>query len=200
MAADPRLPSFARLGPPPGRRGTVLLSRRGSSRPSRSRWWSAMRMTIVRHALARDKKSWRGPDLERPLDPVGERQAAGMAPIADEAQGAAHHLEPGHPMRSDHAAPRRRRRRADRAVGRARTRRQRDADPHGASPIPSITTPSCAPTARSSINSCWSTTCDGLARRGRLSKRRLLIKGSAWRLEITTSGRVSKLNHVRPTK
>jgi phosphohistidine phosphatase SixA len=36
-------------------------------------------MTIVRHALARDKKSWPGPDLERPLDPVGERQAAGMA-------------------------------------------------------------------------------------------------------------------------
>ena len=38
-----------------------------------------MRMTIVRHALARDKKSWPGSDLERPLDPIGERQAAGMA-------------------------------------------------------------------------------------------------------------------------
>ena len=39
-----------------------------------------------------------------------------------------------------------------------------------------------------------------MARRGRLSTRRLLIKGSAWRLEITTSGRVSKLNHLRPIK
>ena len=39
-----------------------------------------------------------------------------------------------------------------------------------------------------------------IARRGRLSPRRLLIKGSAWRLEITTNGRVSKLNHLRPTK
>ena len=40
-----------------------------------------MRLTIVRHALARDKKSWPGPDLERPLDPIGERQAAGMASL-----------------------------------------------------------------------------------------------------------------------
>ena len=39
-----------------------------------------------------------------------------------------------------------------------------------------------------------------MARRGKLSPRRLLIKGSAWRLEITTSGRVSKLNHLRPSK
>ena len=38
-----------------------------------------MRLTIVRHAVARDKKSWPGPDLERPLDPIGERQAAGTA-------------------------------------------------------------------------------------------------------------------------
>ena len=39
-----------------------------------------------------------------------------------------------------------------------------------------------------------------MARRGRLSTRRLLIKGSAWRLEITSSGRISKLNHLRPHK
>ena len=39
-----------------------------------------------------------------------------------------------------------------------------------------------------------------IARRGRLSPRRLLIKGSAWRLEITTGGRVAKLNHLRPIK
>ena len=40
-----------------------------------------MRMTIVRHALAREKKSWPGPDLERPLDPTGERQAVGLASL-----------------------------------------------------------------------------------------------------------------------
>ena len=38
-----------------------------------------MRMTIVRSRAAREKKSWRGPDLKRPLDPIGERQAAAMA-------------------------------------------------------------------------------------------------------------------------
>ena len=158
-----------------------------------------MRMTIVRHAVARDKKSWPGSDLERPLDPIGERQAAGMArllmkhkvrriisspaircvqtvqPLAD-ATGVSIELwdaSAATPMRRACSWP---------------------------SPIPSIAMQCCAPTVKCSINCCWPTTCDGSPAAARLSTRRLLIKGSAWRLEITTSGRVSNLNHLRPIK
>lgn len=38
-----------------------------------------MHVTIVRHALAGDKRRWTGPDRERPLDPRGESDAAALA-------------------------------------------------------------------------------------------------------------------------
>lgn len=39
----------------------------------------AMRLTIVRHASAGTKRAWPGPDIDRPLDPDGERDAAELA-------------------------------------------------------------------------------------------------------------------------
>ena len=38
-------------------------------------------MLLVRHARAGDRKSWRGDDLERPLDPRGRRQAEALADL-----------------------------------------------------------------------------------------------------------------------
>ena len=35
-------------------------------------------LLVVRHADAGDKRSWRGPDVLRPLSPTGQRQADGL--------------------------------------------------------------------------------------------------------------------------
>jgi phosphohistidine phosphatase SixA len=35
-------------------------------------------LLVVRHADAGDKRTWRGPDVLRPLSPTGHRQAAGL--------------------------------------------------------------------------------------------------------------------------
>ena len=158
-----------------------------------------MRLTIVRHALARDKKSWPGPDLERPLDPIGERQAAGMVALLTK-----------HEVRRIISSP------AIRCVQTMQPLADaakvpielwdalgRDAD---ATPI---LTAFSDPEYHNAVLCTHGEVLHQLlradnvrriARRGKLSPRRLLIKGSAWRLEITTSGRVSKLNHLRPTK
>ena len=158
-----------------------------------------MRMTIVRHALARDKKSWPGPDLERPLDPIGKRQAAGMAPLLMK-----------HKVRRIISSP------AIRCVQTVQPLADaanvpielwddlgRDAD------ATRILAAFTDPEYRDAVLCTHGEVLHQLlladnvrriAHRGRLSPRRLLIKGSAWRLEITTSGRVSKLNHLRPTK
>ena len=37
-----------------------------------------MQVMLVRHARAVSKRDWAGPDLRRPLDDVGERQAMGL--------------------------------------------------------------------------------------------------------------------------
>ena len=158
-----------------------------------------MRMTIVRHALAREKKSWPGPDLERPLDPTGERQAVGLASLLMK-----------HKVRRIISSP------AIRCVQTMQPLAEaanvpielwdelgRDAE----------TTRLMAcftdPAYRDAVLCTHGEVLHQLllidnvrriAQRGRLSRRRLLIKGSAWRMEITTSGRVSKLNHVRPIK
>lgn len=38
-----------------------------------------VRVTVVRHALAVDKRSWQRPDRDRPLNPAGERDAVALA-------------------------------------------------------------------------------------------------------------------------
>ena len=158
-----------------------------------------MRMTIVRHTLAHEKKSWSGPDLERPLDPIGERQAAGMARLLMK-----------HKVRRIISSP---------AIRCVQTM-QPLAD---AADVPIEVWSELGRDANAKrLTACFTdpeyhdaVLCTHgevlhqlllvdnvrrIASRGKLSKRRLLIKGSAWRLEITTSGRVSELNHVRPTK
>ena len=157
-------------------------------------------MTIVRHALARDKKSWPGPDVERPLAPFGERQAAGMAPVLLR-----------HKVRRIISSP------AVRCI--------QTMEPLAAAadvPIELWDELGRDANATESLMACFTdpqyhnaVLCTHgevlhqlllvenvrrIARRGRFSTRRLLIKGSAWRLEITSSGRVSKLNHLRPIK
>ena len=42
-----------------------------------------MRVTIVRHARAGNKRDWAGPDALRPLDPVGEQHAIGLVPTLE---------------------------------------------------------------------------------------------------------------------
>ena len=39
---------------------------------------ASMQVMLVRHARAVSKREWAGPDLLRPLDDVGERQAMGL--------------------------------------------------------------------------------------------------------------------------
>ena len=156
-------------------------------------------MTIVRHAVAREKKSWPGPDLERPLDPTGERQAAGMATLLVK-----------HKVRRIISSP---------AIRCVQTMQpladavnvpielwdalERDAD------VTPMLTAFSDPEFHNAVLCTHGEVLHQLlqadnvrriARHGKLSPRRLLIKGSAWRLEITTNGRVSKLNHLRPTK
>ena len=158
-----------------------------------------MRMTIVRHAVARDKKSWPGPDLERPLDPIGERQAAGMAPLLMK-----------HKVRRIISSP------AIRCVQTMQPLADaadvpiefwdelgRDAD--ATRLLAAFADPefhNAVPCTHGEVlhQLLLADNVRRMAHRGRLSTRRLLIKGSAWRMEITTSGRVSKLNHLRPIK
>ena len=158
-----------------------------------------MRMTIVRHALARDKKSWPGPDVERPLDPIGERQAAGMAGVLMK-----------HKVRRIISSP------AIRCVQTMQPLADavnvsievwdelaRDAD--ATRILAAFTDPEFHDAVLCTHGEVLhqllrADTVRRIARRGRLSPRRLLIKGSAWRLEITTGGRVAKLNHLRPIK
>lgn len=40
-----------------------------------------MRVLLVRHGCAGDKREWRGPDAERPLDDVGRHQAGALADV-----------------------------------------------------------------------------------------------------------------------
>jgi len=41
-------------------------------------WRGVEMLLVVRHADAGDKRSWEGPDVLRPLSPVGRRQAEGL--------------------------------------------------------------------------------------------------------------------------
>ena len=40
-------------------------------------------LVLVRHGSAGDRASWRGPDRERPLDPIGHAQAMAFVPLLD---------------------------------------------------------------------------------------------------------------------
>lgn len=158
-----------------------------------------MRMTIVRHALARDKKSWPGADLERPLDSVGERQAAGMARSLLQ-----------HEVRRVISSPATRCVQTMKPLAEAASlpielwdALRRDAD------AAQILATFSDPDYHNAVLCTHGEVLHQLllvgsvrrvARRGRLSPQRLLIKGSAWRLTITTGGRVSKLHHLKPTK
>jgi phosphohistidine phosphatase SixA len=158
-----------------------------------------MRMTIVRHALALDKKSWPGPDLERPLDPIGERQAAGMAPLLMK-----------HKVRRIISSPALRcvqtmQPLADAANVPIELWDELGRDAAATRVLTAFTDPEYRDAVLCTHGEVLhqllrADNVRRIARRGRLSPRRLLIKGSAWRLEITTSGLVSKLNHLRPIK
>src|SRR5512132_704612 len=48
----------------------------GPAKPSTDRCVDML--LVVRHADAGDKRSWKGPDMLRPLSPIGRRQAKGL--------------------------------------------------------------------------------------------------------------------------
>ena len=85
-AVDAAAPSpSASCGPRSPTAAVVVTSARCAASASGTRagplpTLGAMRLTIVRHASAGTKRAWPGPDVERPLDPDGERDAAGARP------------------------------------------------------------------------------------------------------------------------
>ena len=159
-----------------------------------------MRLTIVRHARALDKSSWTEHDLRRPLESFGERQAKALSVEIAE-----------HTVRRIVSSP---------AV-RCQQSVQPLADAVGL-PIElwdelgpdglgtTIVTECFANAAYDDAVICTHgelmqplTHLEDLrraARRRDLSSQRLLRKGSAWRLRIDTSGRITKLDHIVPNE
>lgn len=156
-----------------------------------------MRLTIVRHARAGNKRTWTEPDLIRPLEPVGEVRAVALASILAERPVA-------------------------RLVSSPATRCVQTLQPLAdLVDLPIEIWDGLGPEAHvSSLTACFGDPSFGdavlcthgevmrpllrkldlrrVTRRGdRLDRRRLLTKGSAWRLRIS-HGRIVELDHLVP--
>jgi 8-oxo-dGTP diphosphatase len=158
-----------------------------------------MRLTIVRHAYAGHKKHWDGPDLERPLDELGRRQALALAAALG------------------------RGRRVSRVVSSPAVRCLQTVTPlSDATGVPVEVWDDLGPEgfARRIISACFgdahfddAVLCTHgellqpllerhdirrLARHNNLHREELLTKGSAWRLHIEPDGRATRLTHLVP--
>lgn len=157
-----------------------------------------MRLTIVRHAHAGDKGTWSGDDLQRPLDERGEQQVAALVPLLNR-----------HRVSRIVSSP------ALRCVQTVQALADTtglpieiwsDLGPEG--PASSLIVASFGDRTFDDAVVCTHgemlqqllalEDIRRVARRSHLSRRRLLIKGSAWRLHITDDGRVTKLVHQLP--
>jgi 8-oxo-dGTP diphosphatase len=157
-----------------------------------------MQLTIVRHATAGQKREWTDPDMERPLDELGRRQAEALGTLL-------------------------RRAAVTRIVSSPATRCLQTMAPLAtALGLPVEITDDLGPDAftRKILLACLEDpTFDDavlcthgeqlapllqhediarLARRNRIKRETLLTKGSAWRLGIDAGGRVTKLTHLLP--
>lgn len=157
-----------------------------------------MHLTIVRHAYAGEKRAWRGPDLERPLDAVGQQQAIALTPLLQR-----------------HAV--------SRIVSSPALRCHQTVEPLAEAVGVAIETWSdLGPDGFASriITACFgdaefddAVLCthgellqpllqlEDVRRqvsRRRLARSTLLTKGSAWRLHVTSAGRVTGLTHLLP--
>jgi 8-oxo-dGTP diphosphatase len=157
-----------------------------------------MRLTIVRHASAGTKRAWPGPDSERPLDAAGERDARELARllakhpvgrlISSPAVRCTQTLQPlaelsGRPVETWDGLG------TDRGPTTLKTCLL---DPglehavlctHGEAMRPLLRSIDLDHLATSDLPG---------------DRRRLLTKGSAWRLRVTSRGKVVELLHVVP--
>jgi phosphohistidine phosphatase SixA len=156
-----------------------------------------MRLTIVRHAFAGQKRGWTRPDLERPLDAVGRQQAIALVALLG--------------------------RRVTRIVTSPAVRCIQTVTPFAEVLGVDIELwPRIGPDGLSSdLSMCFvDDAFDGavvcthgellqplaervdisrLARGQKIKRDTLLTKGSAWRLHIDPTGNVTKLTHLVPT-
>jgi phosphohistidine phosphatase SixA len=157
-----------------------------------------MRLTIVRHAYAGDKRRWRGDDLQRPLPPVGLAQAEGLAPLLL-----------AHRVRRVLSSPALRCvQTVEPTAGRADVEIETwdELGPQGPGSW-IVTTCFGDPAFDDAVLCTHGEVLQPLlqledvrreARRQRLSRRQLLTKGAAWRLHITDGARVTRLVQIVP--
>jgi 8-oxo-dGTP diphosphatase len=157
-----------------------------------------MRLTIVRHAFAGHTGDWKGRDLDRPLDARGRREALGLAAVIA-------------------------RHRVARIVSSPAIRCTQTMQPLadvGAVPVETWSALGPDGSASEIITGCFAHPAfdDAVlcthgevmqpllqlesvrvaARKGRLTKDRLLTKATAWRLHLDDEGQVTKLVHLTP--
>jgi phosphohistidine phosphatase SixA len=158
-----------------------------------------VRLTIVRHARAGAKRDWDGPDEVRPLDILGKAQAAALAPklaagtvrrlVSSPALRCVQTLQPlsellDMPIESwDALAPH------AGAAGLRTTLGHPAFDDAVLCTHGEVLRPLLRTLRRRGVG------LDGV----RLHGRRLLAKGSAWRVEIAADGTVSLFEHIAPT-
>lgn len=157
-----------------------------------------MRLTIVRHADAGEKRHWHGPDLERPLDATGHEQVLALTPLL---------------LRHD----------VGRIVSSPALRCVQTVEP--LADAVGVTIETWADLGPDGFASRIITACFGDGEfddavlcthgellqpllqledirrqmsRHRFTRGRLLTKGSAWRLHLTSTGQVTKLVHLLP--
>ena len=157
-----------------------------------------MRLTIVRHASAGTKRAWSGPDSERPLDPDGERDAAELARLLAK-----------HPVGRLISSPAVRCMQTLRPLAELAGRSIEAWEGLGTETGPSHLKACLQDRGLEHAVLCThgeamrpllrSIDLDHLTRSDLPSDRRqLLTKGSAWRLRVTSRGKVVELLHVVP--
>lgn len=159
-----------------------------------------MHLTIVRHARAREKRSWSGDDLLRPLDAVGARQAHALAQLLAR-----------HEVRRIVCSPALRCQQSVQPLAdmvELPVERWDELGPDGAGST--IAAACFANAAFDDAVLCTHgelmqplTRLDDLRRlvpKRDLRQDRLLRKGSAWRLRITSEGRITRFEHLVPPR
>ena len=157
-----------------------------------------MRLTIVRHASAGTKRAWPGPDTERPLDADGERDAMELARLLAK-----------HPVGRLISSPAVRCMRTLQPLAELAGRPIEAWDSLGTDDGPKNLKACLRDPGLEHAVLCThgeamrpllrSIDLDHLDRSDLPSdRRRLLTKGSAWRLRVSASGKVVELLHVVP--
>jgi phosphohistidine phosphatase SixA len=159
-----------------------------------------VRVVVVRHGCAGEKRRWNGDDADRPLDAAGERQSAALAAVLDEA---------GLGLRRLLTSPTRRCR--DTLIPLGRRLGLPIADDPGLATggddvtlVRAIARPSALGAALSTHGELMQPLLAGLRDEGvpviadRDDDEWLLAKGTAWVLDLAADGSVAALRHLAP--